>query len=103
MNLHVVDDFYLDVAAAGRAHSERSSLPILLLALPAGPLANVVDRRRLFTCFSRTDGRRLALSWLTIFYLATPILLLTDVCNWCGLYTECRSVAGDDFGANAAR
>jgi MFS family permease len=54
-----------------------SSLPIFLLALPAGALADIVDRRRLLilsqTLMLVAAG---ALSWLTIVHLTSPILLL---------------------------
>jgi len=54
-----------------------SSLPILLLALPAGALADIVDRRRLLIL---SQALMLAaagsLSWLTILHLTNPILLL---------------------------
>ncbi len=54
-----------------------SSLPILLLALPAGALADIVDRRRLLIL---SQALMLAaagtLSSLTILHLTTPILLL---------------------------
>ena len=54
-----------------------SSLPILLLALPAGALADIVDRRRLLilsqALMLTAAG---ALSWLTILHLTDPILLL---------------------------
>jgi MFS family permease len=54
-----------------------SSLPILLLALPAGALADIVDRRRLLILSQTTmlvaAG---ALSWLTVTGLTSPVLLL---------------------------
>src|SRR5580704_2613767 len=54
-----------------------SSLPILLLALPAGALADIVDRRRLLIVSQALMlAAAGALSWLTIYHLTTPILLL---------------------------
>jgi len=54
-----------------------SSLPILLLALPAGALADIVDRRRLLIISQALMlAAAGALSWLTILHLTTPILLL---------------------------
>lgn len=54
-----------------------SSLPILLLALPAGALADIVDRRRLLILSQALMlAAAGALSWLTILHLTTPILLL---------------------------
>jgi MFS family permease len=54
-----------------------SSLPILLLALPAGALADIVDRRRLLIVSQALMlAAAGALSWLTILHLTTPILLL---------------------------
>ena len=54
-----------------------SSLPILLLALPAGALADIVDRRKVLivsqTLMLAAAG---ALSWLTIYHLTTPTSLL---------------------------
>src|SRR5208282_2459388 len=54
-----------------------SSLPILILALPAGALADIVDRRRLLILSQAwmllAAG---ALGWLTIAHLATPWTLL---------------------------
>ncbi|MGO9452042.1 MAG: MFS transporter [Candidatus Binataceae bacterium] len=54
-----------------------SSLPILILALPAGALADIVDRRRLLIVSQAwmllAAG---ALGWLTIAHLATPWTLL---------------------------
>jgi MFS family permease len=54
-----------------------SSFPILLLALPAGALADIVDRRRLLILSQALMlAAAGALSWLTILHLTTPILLL---------------------------
>jgi MFS family permease len=54
-----------------------SSLPILLLALPAGALADIVDRRRLLIVSQAVMlAAAGALSWHTIYHLTTPILLL---------------------------
>jgi MFS family permease len=54
-----------------------SSLPILLLALPAGALADIVDRRRLLIVSQALMlAAAGALSWLTIYHLTTPVLLL---------------------------
>ncbi len=54
-----------------------SSLPILLLALPAGALADIVDRRRLLIVSQALMlAAAGALSALTIYHLTTPVLLL---------------------------
>jgi MFS family permease len=54
-----------------------SSLPILMLALPAGALADIVDRRKLLIISQALMlAAAGALSWLTILHLTTPILLL---------------------------
>src|SRR5207245_10346268 len=54
-----------------------SSLPIFLLALPAGALADIVDRRKLLLI---SQGWMLiaaaALGWLTHVHMMTPWLLL---------------------------
>ncbi|HEY1852452.1 MAG TPA: MFS transporter, partial [Candidatus Binataceae bacterium] len=54
-----------------------SSLPILLLALPAGALADIVDRRKvLIVSQALMLAAAGALSWLTIYHLTTPTSLL---------------------------
>jgi MFS family permease len=54
-----------------------SSLPILLLALPAGALADIVDLRRLLIISQALMlAAAGALSWLAIYHLTTPTLLL---------------------------
>ena len=43
----LVDDVADLITIAGRAGRSRGQLPVMLLALPAGALADIVDRRRL--------------------------------------------------------
>jgi len=74
---HLADDDADRLAASIALMQTAASLPVLLLGMPAGALADILDRRRLL------------LFWLTWMVAAAAILGLLTTTGWIGVGRCC--------------
>ena len=90
----------IDLAVDGQPGAGRGGIPVFLVVLPAGALADMVDRRRLLL-FTQSwmVAAAAALGVLTLLHAVTPwMLLLFTVLLGVGRGAERSGVAGDYAG-----